>query len=293
MVLGPIASVASDFQIIKHLRCGRNGVPLPEPARQVVRHHNEHNQPRHLQNGHQNGANGQPVLRDPRQIVEEANRRLQEDRIRPINNAPGAPARTPAANPGPSSGILTRRPYPRNGQVDEEEAINRLKRNLQLKSRDTVDEQFLPKRFDEPQPGRLSMAAFSVQLNPVPEPPPHNERRLEGLRRMEQKIREMRRVADVEDLPSPKRVKRNCIGLYVCDLAQVLAAETPTLNWLEYKNDGVVHGAPEHLIMTSMVAGNGELIMFGGLRKESLANDTTPTWVSNALHFLTFPRGVI
>lgn len=228
--------------------------------------------------------------------MEEANRRLQEDRMRPINrenNAPVGASRSSSGNPGPSSGTLTRRPYPRNGMEDEEEAINRLKRNLQLKSRDAIDEQFLPKRFDEPLPERLGMAAFSVQLNSVPEPAPHNERRLEGLRRMEEKIREMRRVVDVEDLPSPKRVKRNCIGLYVCDLSQVLSADMPTLNWMEYKNDGVVNGAPEHLIMTSMVAGNGELIMFGGLRKESLANDATPTWVSNALHILTFPRGVI
>lgn len=175
---------------------------------------------------------------------------------------------------------------------EEEEAANRLKRNLQLKSRDDIEELFLPKRFDEPLPDRLGMAAFSVQENAVNESQPQNERRLESLRRMEEKIRTMRRVQDVEDLPSPKRIKRNCIGLFVCDISRILSVETPTLDWIEYKNNGVIEGAPEHLIMSSIVAGNGELIMFGGLRKESMANAMTLTWVSNSLHFLTFPRGV-
>lgn len=214
---------------------------------------------------------------NPNQIMEEANRRLREERNRPINreNIEG----------GPASGNLNRR----NNQGDEDEAVSRLKRNLQLKSREEEDH-YLPKRFDEPTQDRLGMAAFSVNANPV-SPPPH-ERRLESLRRMEEKIRAMRRAREQEDVPSPKRIKRNCIGLFVCDISKLLDSE-PTLAWIEYKHFGVIQGAPERLILSSLVAGNGELIMFGGLRKESLSNSSSTMQVSNALHFLTFPRGVI
>lgn len=260
VVLGPQASMPSDFQIIRH--------QLPGPAnRNIARQHlPQHHDPLHL-----------PMVNNrinPNQIMEEANRRLREELNRPINreNIAGIP----------EHGNLIRR------NMQEDEAVSRLKRNLQLKSRD--EDHYLPKRFDEPTQDRLGMAAFSVNANPV-SPPPH-ERRLEFLRRMEEKIRAMRRAREQEDAPNAKRLKRNCIGIFVCDISNLLASE-PTLAWIEYKHFGLIQGAPERLILSSLVAGNGELIMFGGLRKESLSSTTTTMQVSNALHFLTFPRGVI
>ena len=216
------------------------------------------------------------------QILEEANRRLLEVKNRPVNRDNAG---------GPSQGNLIRNGVNVNG---EDDAVSRLKRNLQLKSRE--EDHFLPKRFDEPViQDRLGMAAFSVPESSASPPP--RERRLEFLRRMEEKIEAMRRAnrsgeQNADQAPSPKRLKRNCIGLFVCDISNLLT-ENPTLNWIEYKNYGIIEGAPERLIMSSIVAGNGELIMFGGLRKESASNSSSPMQVSNSLHFLTFPRGVI
>lgn len=216
------------------------------------------------------------------QIIEEANRRLQEERNRPINRE-----NIDLNAGGPASGNLNRINV-------EDEAVSRLKRNLQLKSRE--EDHFLPKRFDEPLlHDRLAMAAFSVNDSNQLSASQPRERRLELLRRMEEKILAMRRAREqqIEDIPpSPKRIKRNCIGVFACDISSLLDDE-PTLDWIEYKNAGIIQGAPERLILSSLVTGNGELIMFGGLRKESLSNSTAPMQVSNSLHFLTFPRGVI
>lgn len=115
---------------------------------------------------------------------------------------------------------------------------------------------------------------------------------------------------------SPVRGARrtnNSIGVFVCDISALLedgeqsdeelhanatANPPPTtdadrfvMRWLESPNGGLIDGAPERLILSSLVAGNGELIMFGGLRKESMANSATVSEVSNGLHFLTFRRG--
>lgn len=280
----------SDFQMIRqHMPCaanrniGRQNNMLPLEANRF-----NHNQQPELQQQYQPNQN---------QIIEEANRRLQEERIRPANrdniggvaNASGNINRHGAG--GPASGNLNR--HVRIGEEDEDgdEAASRLKRNLQRKSR-AEEDPYLPKRFGEPIQDRLSMAAFNMPANATA-PPPANERRLEVLRRMEEKIRAMQhRAREQDDPPNPKRVKRNCIGLFVCDISKLLDAVEPILEWIEYKNYGIVPGAPERLALSSIVAGNGELIMFGGLRKETLASGAI-TQVSNALHFLTFPREVI
>jgi len=91
--------------------------------------------------------------------------------------------------------------------------------------------------------------------------------------------------------PSPKRLRCNVQSLFVCDISSILDSSEPALDWVEYKNFGVLKGAPDRLILSSLIAGNGELILFGGVHKETLTDITHH--VSNSIHFLSVPRDII
>lgn len=177
------------------------------------------------------------------------------------------------------------------GDIDQE-AANRLQRNLALRCRE--NEPLLPKRFDELFEDPFRMAAFNVQNRPRSLSKDHNER----IRRMEEKmnaLRNLRRnaMAELKSVkePSPKRAKRNVLSLFVCDLSHALSQTDAHVEWLEYKNYGVIPGAPERLILSTMVAGHGELILFGGVHKETLSEVTHQ--VSNTVHFLSAPRDIV
>lgn len=233
-------------------------------ARQPVR-----NEPT-VQNIPPNNPNPQqPPAPSRLQIMEQANRRLQERQL--INkNRNGEDQQANQNVPG---------------SLRNDDAASRRQRNLQLRSRE--ENHFLPQRFDEPLEERLGMAAFSV-----PEQQGQgSQRRMEHLLRMEEKLLMRRPEPQPDCTISPKRIKRNCIGVYLAEISQVMANE-PVLDWIEYKNYGMISGAPERLICSSLVCGNGELIMFGGLRKQSVENEAEIE-VSNAVHFLTFPRQII
>lgn len=200
-------------------------------------------------------------------------------------------------------------PAPRPASSDDD-VQNRLQRNLHLRSRrhDTDMLANMPKRFNESPAlshDRIAMAAFnddhadSPSTSKVISP---RERRLQSLRRMEEKMHAMRKVnapinepTSIDDQSAPqKRIKRNCIGLFVCDISNILLAEHPYVEWIEHKNFGCIENAPERLILSSLCTGNGELIMFGGLRKESLnRSPETVMQVSNAMHFLQVPKEII
>lgn len=236
-------------------------------ARQAVR-----NEPP-VQNIPPHNPNPQPQPSQPSrlQIMEQANRRLQE---RQLINKNRSGEDQPAVNQGAS------------GSQRNDDAASRRQRNLQLRSRE--ENHFLPQRFDEPMEERLGMAAFSV----AEQQGQGHQKRLEHLLRMEEKLLMRRPEPQPADVtPSPKRIKRNCIGVYLADISQILAEE-PELDWIPYKNFGMIPGAPERLICSSLVGGNCELIMFGGLRKQSVLNEAEME-VSNAVHFLTFPRHII
>lgn len=212
-----------------------------------------------------------------------------------------------------------------NNQLDKEkEVVNRLQRNLALRNRE--NEPILPKRFDEYYDDHFQMAAFNVPNRPRLLSRDH----LERIRRMEEKmsyLRNLRRTAvltlsTVEKQvkkPTMNRHKRNVLSLFVCDLSNILEVlnndgekrnKTQTeqqhqhsqqqndkdldksyVEWLEYKNCGVLPGAPERLILSTMVAGHGELILFGGVHKETLGG--IMHHVSNNLHFLRAPRNIV
>lgn len=188
---------------------------------------------------------------------------------------------------------------------NDDDVQNRLQRNLHLRSRRHDTDMFnMPKRFNEApvlSHDRIAMAAFndSNQDTPSTSTASPRERRLQSLRRMEEKIQAMRQInaapETVDDQPAPqKRIKRNCIGLFVCDISNILLNENPYIEWIEHKNFGHISNAPERLILSSLCAGNGELIMFGGLRKESLSKSSdTAMQVSNAMHFLQVPKEII
>lgn len=168
----------------------------------------------------------------------------------------------------------------------------------------------LPKRFNEApsEHGHMAMAAFSV---PPSNPPPvhaSRERQLERLRKMEEKISAMRREQRVQQEQAaaaivrndvspalevapitPKRIKRNGLAIYVCDISQLLAKD-PSIEWQETKNSGLIAGAPDHFTFSTMVSGNGELIVFGGINKNPKSESSS---VTNSIHFLTVPTTVV
>lgn len=92
--------------------------------------------------------------------------------------------------------------------------------------------------------------------------------------------------------------KTKVMAMHVCDLSRVLTTgddDPPVMTWLDPPgNLGCFDGAPEKVIMYSLVAGKGELIMFGGLVKETNSQEVDDlSKVSNGLHFLTVPKRVI
>jgi F-box protein 42 len=163
------------------------------------------------------------------------------------------------------------------------------------------------------------MAAFNVP------PTNQNERNLERARRMEEKIAKIyatRKTAgdnkkNEDQIASNNRnnspthpnktttpattIRQNSIAIFICDLSNVTAAiaepqqpsiTEPSIEWLEHKNFGVAENSPERLIMSTLVKGNGELIMFGGLQKESM-NVNEDINISNSLYYLTVPTEII
>uniref|UniRef100_A0A336LM90 CSON012794 protein n=1 Tax=Culicoides sonorensis TaxID=179676 RepID=A0A336LM90_CULSO len=167
----------------------------------------------------------------------------------------------------------------------------RLQRSLCIRSSQNNWEPDLPRRFNEPIiHGTIKMAAFNVEKNSQLPQQIQRERQLENLRRMELKIQRERhnRRREEELIKKTKRPKTNCLAVFVCDFSNVRTTAPGTLEWIEYKNFGLFDGAPEKIILSSMVAGTGELILFGGLQRE-----TTTETATNAIHFLTYPATVL
>ncbi|KAH8400810.1 hypothetical protein KR009_001075 [Drosophila setifemur] len=331
VVVGPSPNMPLDFQLMKQSRVpvigGRNPPP-PNPLQNLPQRGQRIQMPeRGLAGGI--GAGGQnragnvrpggaaPALGPQEQYL--ANRRAilnqhmqqaqqflhnsnvnnnnnyqpRSGRLSDLHAPPPPPAPAPVAA-APSPPVRPNAPpSPADGDVD---AAQRLQRNLALRCRD--NEPRLPKRFDELYEDPFRMAAFNVPTRSRSASRDHNER----IRRMEEKmnaIRNSRRsapaAAQVEPqplrAPSPKRFRCNVQSLFVCDISSILDSADPGLDWVEYKNFGVLKGAPDRLILSSLIAGNGELILFGGVHKETLTDITHH--VSNSIHFLSVPRDII
>ncbi|CAK1602884.1 unnamed protein product [Parnassius mnemosyne] len=95
--------------------------------------------------------------------------------------------------------------------------------------------------------------------------------------------------------PAVKKVKRNTLTMHVLDISTVVDGNSMNyVSWL-CPRLGEMNGAPEELVMYSLVKGNGELIMFGGVHNDiSILNySEQQNMYSNSLHFITPPRDII
>lgn len=151
-----------------------------------------------------------------------------------------------------------------------------------------------------------------------PNPLKNRQRQLEGLRRMEERIRVLsRKNTESEEINRPDIEKivpercpssnhpvssrsapvRNPLTMYVADISQALF--NGTISWLPQKQHVSLCG-PEEAILYSLVEGRGELIMFGGIHKDLGMSNTAPSprnnvpeTVSNTVHFITAQKLVI
>ncbi|KAK9496535.1 hypothetical protein O3M35_013195 [Rhynocoris fuscipes] len=118
------------------------------------------------------------------------------------------------------------------------------------------------------------------------------EKRLELLRIMEERIRMLNGEDSQQQQQEKPKNQQPKMAMFVLDISEVL--ENGTAQWLTVKS--IAPGGPEATILYSLVFGNGELIMFGGIRKEpgftinerEDAENPSDT-VSNSLHLITAP----
>ncbi|KAL1397987.1 hypothetical protein pipiens_009322 [Culex pipiens pipiens] len=301
IVLGPTSP--NDFQIVRqHRPSNHHGLHPPNLGRG----------PRPVNPAERNRAAAAAANNEP-------NIPPRQNPVRPPPPPPMAspPRQQPPPEPRPGpSGLSAPNPPPAQPQPGPSRPLPTI-RSPNYRQQD--DDHLLPKRFNQSpeQHGHMAMAAFSVP--PTNPPPLHatRERQLERLRKMEEKISAMRRIKEQEQrdleqaqaaankaaiaaatshheaqLPvTPKRIKRNGLAIYVCDISQLLTnANEPVIEWQETKNSGLIAGAPDHFTFSTMVAGNGELIVFGGLNKNPKSESSS---VTNAVHFLTVPTEVV
>lgn len=117
----------------------------------------------------------------------------------------------------------------------------------------------------------------------------NRQRQLESLRRMEERIRNRRTQSKI------MKKTGNTLSIFVLDITNVLCDEC-VASWIPLKHNN--QSGPDERILYSLVAGRGELIVFGGISKEratSLQNhpDMDESEVYNDLHFINPPRYVI
>lgn len=142
---------------------------------------------------------------------------------------------------------------------------------------------------------KYRMAAFACDTagsNIPPENDLINQRQIAHLENRLEPIPENRQQ---RQQPAVKKIKRNTLTMHVLDISTVVDGNSMNyVSWL-CPRLGEMHGAPEELVMYSLVKGNGELIMFGGVHNDiSILNySEQQNMYSNSLHFLTPPRDVI
>lgn len=135
--------------------------------------------------------------------------------------------------------------------------------------------------------GTLSMAAFRdepVRTNPSA----NRQKQLESLRRMEERLQNRK--------AQQKTAKKteNTLATFVLDIGNILCDEC-SASWVSLKQNDQT--GPDERILYSLVLGRGELIVFGGIRKEQTTlhghTDIDDSQVYNDLHFINPPRYVI
>lgn len=113
------------------------------------------------------------------------------------------------------------------------------------------------------------------------------EKQLEALKKMEDRLKNIIK-------PALKKTVKPKMAMFVLDISKALSPENKVV-WLPMKS--VATGSPESTILYTLVKGNGELIMFGGIRRDAgtITSDNTghDMAVSNSLHFISAPLEII
>lgn len=151
-------------------------------------------------------------------------------------------------------------------------------------------------------PTNNNMAAF--RAIPTNTGNKHREKQLEVLHRMEERLKILSR--NPQQQPSKEKTESNIqppairhspqkMGMFVMDISTVLIDHSVT--WLPIKSVAV--NGPEHTILYSLVAGQGEIIMFGGIQKDvnlfgiDESSMNVINTVTNTVHFMTAPQTII
>nr|CAH7736644.1 unnamed protein product [Callosobruchus chinensis] len=113
-----------------------------------------------------------------------------------------------------------------------------------------------------------------------------------------EKMREIRlaRLLKVEENLTKGAYKRekktHYLGMYLLDISNALS-EKPVVTWMPPNN---LKNGPEEAMLYTLVEGNSELIMFGGIKNDSGTLEFSvdlSSQISNTLHFITAPSYVI
>lgn len=133
----------------------------------------------------------------------------------------------------------------------------------------------------------LSMAAFRdepVRTNSLA----NRQKQLESLRRMEERLQNRKAQSKVT------KITENTLAIFVLDISNILCDEC-SASWVPLKQSDQT--GPDERILYSLVLGRGELIVFGGIRKEQATiqgqTDIDDSQVYNDLHFINPPKYVI
>lgn len=134
-------------------------------------------------------------------------------------------------------------------------------------------------KINHPLPQINSLAAFNV-----------SNKLLKSERKREQRLERLA-IKESSTKKREERIKSHYLGIYVLDLSSALNAK-PTVTWLPPRN---LDNGPEETVFYSLLTGKSELVMFGGIRKDSVTLDSVDisNQISNSLHFISAPNYVI
>lgn len=195
-----------------------------------------------------------------------------------------------------------------NSRSDDLQLNNKTDRTTQLKS--ITDMLSLPSSSSSPPPNSLpthseSSSSKKSIISIRPNARRNRQRQLEGLDRMEQRLRNLCASKNMQRCDeaisnfrrSSKLVSsssvRNPMCIYVLDISS--ACTVGKVHWQPLQQ--VTSYGPEEIILYSLVLGRGEIIMFGGIQKylssRQQEGECLPEVVSNAIYFLCATKSII
>ncbi|XP_001602114.1 F-box only protein 42 [Nasonia vitripennis] len=190
------------------------------------------------------------------------------------------------ANPPHTSNIPFRERQRSLREIDRDENVNGRRGYLQ-RSRNALSNPISPNVPLPVYDSTLSMAAFRdepVRTNSSA----NRQKQLESLRRMEERLQNRKAQSKAA------KKTENTLAIFVLDISNILCDEC-SASWVPLKQSDQT--GPDERILYSLVLGRGELIVFGGIRKEQATiqgqTDIDDSQVFNDLHFINPPKYVI